>query len=254
MHIKKKSFSSDLPKIIQAINDADFLSIDAEFSGLGPGIDYIDNLQSRYGKVRAAANEYQLMQYGICAFKWDELKRVYMAKPFYAFLFPNNGKSFKSSPSSLAFLRKFNFDFNSWIDDGVPYLSLQDINAQKLKIDRLVYQKAALNEHDKEWVGSKIKEINDWLQHSNENNLKISNVNSYQRRLLYQTVPEETNGHVAVEASSEHNTILFKKLKDEDIVAVEDIQRKKSLRELESNIGFYKVMEAMVQAKKPIVV
>jgi hypothetical protein len=252
MLIKKKSFVSDLPKIIQAINEADFLSIDAEFSGLGPKDDYIDDLQSRYLKVRASATDYQLLQYGICAFKWDATKRNYSAKPFYAYLLSN--KTFKSSPSSLIFLRKFNFNLNSWIDHGISYLSCQEIETQKLKIDQFKYQKLELSGKDKEFVSQKLLEINDWLQHSNDNTLKISNVNSYQRRLLYQTVPEETNGHVSVENGSDFNTILFRKLKDEEIVAVEDIQRNKSLKELESSIGFYKVIEAIVEAKKPLVV
>lgn len=254
MLITKKSFAADLPKMITAINEADFLSIDAEFSGLGPNIDYIDDLQSRYGKLRAAAMDYQLLQYGICTFKWDSVKRIYMAQPFYAFLFPNSGRNFKSSASSLTFLRKYNFDFNAWIDNGISYLSSQDIDAQKIKIDRLVYQKMVLNEKDKEWVTQKFEEINKWLQFSHEKTLMIGNVNSYQRRLLYQTVPGETNGHVAVESGSEHNSIIFRKLKDEDIVPIEDVQKNKSLKELEYNTGFYKVMEAIVNAKKPLIV
>lgn len=254
MLITRKSFTSDLPKIINAIKDADFISIDAEFSGLGPSIDYIDDLQSRYGKLRAAAMDYQLLQYGICTFKWDSDKSMYLAQPFYAYLFPNSGKTFKSSASSLAFLRKYNFDFNGWIDNGISYLSSQDIDAQKGKIDRLVYQKMVLNEKDKEWVSLKLEEINNWLQSSHEKTMMISNVNSYQRRLLYQTIPQETNGHVAVEGGPEHNSIVFKKQKDEDIVPLEDNQKKKSLKDLEFNIGFTKVIEAIIDSKKPIIV
>ena len=254
MLIKRKSFVTDLPKMIHAINESDFLSIDAEMSGLGPNIDYIDNLQSRYEKLKIAATDYQLLQYGICAFKWDPLKGIYQAQPFYAFLFPNSRNHFKSSPSSLAFLRKFNFDFNSWIDHGLPYLCNHEINAKRAKINNIVYQKIVLNEKDTEWLALKMNEINDWLQHSSDKTLILNGVNSYQRRILYQSVPEETNGHVAVEGGPDHNSICFKKLKDEEIVSGNEIQRNKSLKELESNIGFYKVIEAIVNSKKPVIV
>ena len=127
--LTRSSFSKDLDVLLGAIRTADFIAIDTELTGLGLASDkleFLDTLQERYTKLRSSASQFQLIQYGICTYHWDQNTKGYIAKPFNAFLFPRSGsnamglnKTFVCQASSLEFLRNHKFDFNALINDGM---------------------------------------------------------------------------------------------------------------------------------------
>ncbi|CAO3593924.1 unnamed protein product [Absidia cylindrospora] len=128
MEILKKDFVASLPTICETLLDADFISIDAEFSGLStPNVKFnnLDNAQYRYNKVRQHIQAFMIVQYGVCAFKKTETG--YVAKPFNFYVFGGDtdnvasNRNFLSNASSLSFLRSNNFDFNKLIDEGIPF-------------------------------------------------------------------------------------------------------------------------------------
>jgi hypothetical protein len=129
MQVSPESFKEDLPWITGILEKADFVAIDCEMSGLGLAhdrLDFLDSLQERYAKVRTSAGQFQLVQYGVCAFTWDPVSGTYIATPVNAFIFPKTSsaalglqKSFLCQASSLEFLKTHSFDFNAWIEQGL---------------------------------------------------------------------------------------------------------------------------------------
>jgi poly(A)-specific ribonuclease len=135
MDVTNKTLRKLFPAIKAAIAEADFIAIDCELTGLNGAqsfdkLEFLDSIQDRYLKVRTSATSFQLIQFGLCTFQWSSFHRAYVAKPFNAYIFPKPSSSslgfnptFLCQASSLQFLRTHKFDFNAWINDGIPYVS-----------------------------------------------------------------------------------------------------------------------------------
>ena len=134
MQVTPESLQTDLQWITQILCAADFIAIDCEMTGLGMAhdrLDFLDSLQERYTKVRTSAEQFQLVQYGICAFKWESESKAYVATPLNAFIFPKASsgalgiqKTFVCQASSLEFLKSHSFDFNAWIEQGMAFYNV----------------------------------------------------------------------------------------------------------------------------------
>ena len=80
MDVTLKNFEEVLPKVKRAIELADFLSFDLELTGLHwdkesePTI--MDDLPTRYQKVRETASNFAIIQFGLCCFSRDSDKNV----------------------------------------------------------------------------------------------------------------------------------------------------------------------------------
>lgn len=92
---------------------------------------HADDMNDRYLKMRQAAKEFSIIQYGVCAFKKVD-DRHYVAKPFNFFIFGGDTegmtsqRTFLSNASSLQFLREHKFDFNKLIDGGIPFYNYSE--------------------------------------------------------------------------------------------------------------------------------
>ncbi|KAG8513495.1 Poly(A)-specific ribonuclease PARN, partial [Galemys pyrenaicus] len=115
-------FKSNLHKVYEAIEEADFFAIDGEFSG-------IPRLQTRGWHH---SMDFLLFQFGLCTFKYDYTDSKYITKSFNFYVFP---KPFsRSSPdvkfvcqsSSIDFLASQGFDFNKVFHNGIPYLNQEE--------------------------------------------------------------------------------------------------------------------------------
>merc|ERR1719187_2261122 len=74
MEITSANFKDRLPEIEKAIETATFVSIDGEFTGLNvlKGISSLDTPAERYTKIKDSARQFLLVQFGLCAFHYDE--------------------------------------------------------------------------------------------------------------------------------------------------------------------------------------
>uniref|UniRef100_A0A8B9GSA9 Poly(A)-specific ribonuclease PARN n=1 Tax=Astyanax mexicanus TaxID=7994 RepID=A0A8B9GSA9_ASTMX len=110
--------------VYSAVEEADFLAIDGEFSGIsdGPSVSALtngmDTPEERYGKLRKHSMDFLLFQFGLCTFRYDQTQAKYLTKSFNFYIFP---KPFsRTSPdikficqsSSIDFLASQGFDFN----------------------------------------------------------------------------------------------------------------------------------------------
>ncbi|CAM0142935.1 unnamed protein product [Umbelopsis sp. WA50703] len=144
MEVLRSTFLEKLPIVKRAIEDADYIAIDTELTGLNRPINgyrATDDLAARYEKVSQSAREFLIIQFGLACFKWNAAKRAYVAKPFNFYIFPSGEpreageRFFTCSSSSLKFLMECNFDFNKLIQEGVSYLTEEEITSYLERIN-----------------------------------------------------------------------------------------------------------------------
>jgi hypothetical protein len=128
IELTRYNFSDWSSKVISSIQDADFISIDSELTGLveeryQPIIYNNEVLERKYVEMAHSAKAFALIQFGIAIFKWDPKERIYEWSAFSFYLSPNTNNSdlFSIQWSSLEFLTENNFDFNRVIKEGIMY-------------------------------------------------------------------------------------------------------------------------------------
>ncbi|RUP47722.1 ribonuclease H-like domain-containing protein [Jimgerdemannia flammicorona] len=132
MEVLKDNFEEVLPIFTAAVENADFIAIDTELTGLNrptESQDFTDDTQTRYSKLRISASEFLVIQFGVCTFTWSDTQGVFVAKPFNFYVFPSGeprmagDRCFTCNSSSMKFLSGCNFDFNKLIRGGIPYMT-----------------------------------------------------------------------------------------------------------------------------------
>nr|CCD13380.1 unnamed protein product [Trypanosoma congolense IL3000] len=161
MQVTKDNLTAVLPKFMHLLQTCDFYAFDEEMTGINVSEiqeTITDTPEESYRAKRAAASRYNIIQVGICLF---QRKREgtetstpvsYVAHPFNFVLFPNHMDDLTDverpqdvvlSPSSLAFLRRHDMNFQSWVYRGMTYCNAA--------------QEAALRQKHEEKHGSKPK-------------------------------------------------------------------------------------------------
>ncbi|KAI8146903.1 ribonuclease H-like domain-containing protein [Fennellomyces sp. T-0311] len=265
MEILKDDFVKRFPLVADAILDADCIAIDCEFSGLrlntAPQSQF-DDLQMRYEKLREASKEFSIIQYGVCAFKKTG-SRQYSAKPFNFYIFggdtPNmtSQRSFLSSASSLQFLRSHNFDFNKWIDAGIPFYNFAETSSAVKRIDRpntfvnrqnhINFQ--TLSKPQAKFMEQTRKSIDNWLQRGNTAKpLIVQTNNAFIRRLVHQELQDSKYNGYLVGKTRDTKHMSISKLTDEE--------RKAHMRvdNIQAELNFRRVIELINQANCPVIV
>ncbi|CAM1310624.1 PARN (predicted) [Pycnogonum litorale] len=90
MEVTRSNFKNNLESIAESISEASFISFDGEFTGLsqGKGINAFDTPEERYLKLKEGATNFLLIQFGLCAFKYDSKKKMYTHRAFNFYIFP----------------------------------------------------------------------------------------------------------------------------------------------------------------------
>uniref|UniRef100_A0AAQ4QBQ7 Uncharacterized protein n=1 Tax=Gasterosteus aculeatus aculeatus TaxID=481459 RepID=A0AAQ4QBQ7_GASAC len=124
MEVTRQNFKDTLKTVCSAVEEADFLAIDGEFSGIsdGPNVSALtnglDTPEQRYAKLKKHSMDFLLFQFGLCTFKYDQEKSK--TSPDLKFI---------CQSSSIDFLASQGFDFNKVFCNGIPYLN-QDEEVQ----------------------------------------------------------------------------------------------------------------------------
>ncbi|KAJ3215259.1 hypothetical protein HDU67_000675 [Dinochytrium kinnereticum] len=218
----------------------------------------MDDLETRYGRVRRSAQEFLVIQYGVCTFTWNEKTKKYLAKPFNFPIFPATGSSefglhraFGCHPGALEFLERNGFDFSRWVRTGVPYLNHDDEDRIRHRIGKLSNRSdIPIDDQNREFVESSMSEVREWLQNSTEKVLKVAGHTSYKRRLIHQEVRKRFNSYLRTEGKG--LVVEVSRLTVEERNGGSgDVER--SLEELNDLVGFRKVIEMISRSKKPVV-
>ncbi|XP_047066896.1 poly(A)-specific ribonuclease PARN [Lolium rigidum] len=132
--VTRGNLSEALEELRARVRDAAFVGLDLEMSGVtsAPWRDTfeLDRADVRYLKLRDSAQRFAALQLGICPFRWDPAKSAFVAHPHNFFIFPRKELPYDSSSheflcqtSSIDFLAKYQFDFNTCFHEGISYLS-----------------------------------------------------------------------------------------------------------------------------------
>jgi hypothetical protein len=90
-----------------------------------------DSLYQRYDKLRRSVEKFSVVQFGVCTFK-QQPDGTFVAKPhnFYIFGGDNDSittkRAFSCLTSSIKFLHDNKFDFNKWIEYGIPFYNFSE--------------------------------------------------------------------------------------------------------------------------------
>ena len=117
LQVTRNNFLQTLPAIRQALDQCLFYSFDCEMTGLylqGQEDYSLDDIEDRYIKTAASAEQFLVTQFGLSAFRWTG--ECYEARTFNIHLFPaphdDVDRRFMCQASSLLFLASQGFDFN----------------------------------------------------------------------------------------------------------------------------------------------
>ena len=226
-------WSSGYPLACESLRGADVVALDLEFSGLH-GADALrphtmDDGNTRYLKMRHAAEQFQMLQFGVCCFRRLEGgggasgAERYASQPFNFWVFPGGppqgppqvpkwlDRRFTVQSSSVAFLAKNKFDFNRMIYEGIPYLTA----AQEVETHRRMVAEgrakvsgsrardggpgqpeAATPFHedaDRQFVEEAKAEVREWLRSAprSDQSFLLPDATAYRRKLLYEMVNRE---------------------------------------------------------------
>uniref|UniRef100_A0A3P8UMT9 Poly(A)-specific ribonuclease (deadenylation nuclease) n=1 Tax=Cynoglossus semilaevis TaxID=244447 RepID=A0A3P8UMT9_CYNSE len=114
MEVTRKNYKSCLNTVYSAIEEADFLAIDGEFSGIsdGPNVSALtnglDTPEERYTKLKKHSMDFLLFQFGLSSPR---------TSPDIKFI---------CQSSSIDFLASQGFDFNKVFCHGIPYLNQEE--------------------------------------------------------------------------------------------------------------------------------
>uniref|UniRef100_A0A8C6A1B4 Poly(A)-specific ribonuclease PARN n=1 Tax=Marmota marmota marmota TaxID=9994 RepID=A0A8C6A1B4_MARMA len=272
MEIIRSNFKSNLQKVYQAIEEADFFAIDGEFSGIsdGPSVTALtngfDTPEERYQKLKKHSMDFLLFQFGLCTFKYDYTDSKYVMKSFNFYVFP---KPFsRSSPdvkfvcqsSSIDFLASQGFDFNKVFRNGIPYLNQEEERQLREQYDEkrsqangagsLAYVSpnaskcpVTIPEDQKKFIDQVVEKIEDLLQSEENKNLDL----------------EPCTGLVVLHSftcsfyGKKERYIVISKVDEEERKKREQQKHAKEQEELNDAVGFSRVIHAIANSGKLVI-
>lgn len=285
MEVTRRNYKDCLNTVYSAIEDADFLAIDGEFSGIsdGPNVSALtnglDTPEERYTKLKKHSMDFLLFQFGLCTFKYDQTKSKYITKTFNFYIFP---KPFsRTSPdikficqsSSIDFLASQGFDFNKVFCHGIPYLNQEEEAQLREQTEERRNQQAngvgtpsyispssskgpahVPDEH-KDFINRVVEKVEALFSNSDKT-LDLDPCTGFQRKLIYQTLNRKfpKGLHVeTIETEKKERFIQVSKVDDEERKRREQQKLEREQEELNDAVGFSRVIHAISKSGKLVV-
>uniref|UniRef100_A0A8C0PX63 Poly(A)-specific ribonuclease PARN n=1 Tax=Canis lupus familiaris TaxID=9615 RepID=A0A8C0PX63_CANLF len=263
MEIIRSNFKSNLHKVYEAIEEADFFAIDGEFSGIsdGPSVTALtngfDTPEERYQKLKKHSMDFLLFQFGLCTFKYDYTDSKYITKSFNFYVFP---KPFnRSSPdvkfvcqsSSIDFLASQGFDFNKVFRNGIPYLNHEEERQLREQYDEKRLQSNGAGALS--YVSPNTSKCPVTIP---EDQKKFIDQVVFQRKLIYQTLSWKYPKGIHVdtlETEKKERYIVISKVDEEERKRREQQKLAKEQEELNDAVGFSRVIHAIANSGKLVI-
>ncbi|XP_066516460.1 poly(A)-specific ribonuclease PARN [Hoplias malabaricus] len=284
MEITRQNFKESLSAVYSAVEEADFLAIDGEFSGIsdGPSVcaltNGMDTPEERYGKLRKHSMDFLLFQFGLCTFRYDQTQAKYFTKSFNFYIFPkpfsrtSPDLKFICQSSSIDFLASQGFDFNKVFRSGIPYLNQEEEAQLREQYEEKRNQmngsgtpsyispssgKGPVNvpEEHKDFINTVVEKVEALLNNS-EKTVKLEPCSGFQRKLIYQTLNwKYPKGlHVeTVESEKKERFIQVSKVDEEERRRIEQQKHEREQEELNDAVGFSRVIHAISKSAKLVV-
>lgn len=154
------SFPHKLLALLISISEADFVSLDLEFTGIpsrlpgkepwkpNPGKTR-NTLEDRYKETRIAADRYHILQVGLTCACFDYLDNKYILKPYNISLSPLLNENYKLDvereihiqSGAATFLLNHGFDLGASFSRGVQYLSRKEAQGAQQRVNERLERK-----------------------------------------------------------------------------------------------------------------
>ncbi|XP_070166394.1 poly(A)-specific ribonuclease PARN [Polyergus mexicanus] len=273
MEVTCSNFQDVLSELDSILQNATFLSIDGEFTGLnsGPDAGPFDTPAQYYTKLRTGSMDFLLVQFGLSIFTYDSQTDKYSQRSynFYVFPKPMNRHApdcrFMCQTSSIAFLANQDFDFNKLFKYGIPYLRTNEEEklAKRLEEKQKIKEennqdfdiKIPISDNDKPRIEEICSRIEDFLA-SDAKEITIDKCNAFIRRLVYQETKIRWPNKVRVEGKVEntwHCLSIQKVGTKEEEERKENQKRENEKLEMKQAVGFSNLLKKIVESGKIIV-
>jgi len=287
MEVTKSNFLAVLPEVEEAIESADFVSFDTEFTGLTNKSEKVfmyEETSERYRKILKNTESYMQVQFGLCTFKWNKEDKKYTSKAYNFYIFPMTTSSLRSTPdrtfscqsSSLEFLVNQGFDFNKVFRKGISYvredekMSLrQEVDKKQLGMDNFEpgkkQRRSSLgssaiplngNPKLKKFVEDTIIEVRKFIQENKEDELVLDGCNSYLRKALYEHIPKTFDGNVFLDFKNVKGVrrLCVCKGSEEEYRKTKFANLKhKNEKDFQQAVGFSRIFKVLIEKAKLIV-
>ncbi|XP_073945025.1 poly(A)-specific ribonuclease PARN-like isoform X2 [Choristoneura fumiferana] len=226
-----------------------------------------DSPAEYYLRSLAGCKEFLLIQYGLCAFYWDEESDQYMNDAYNFYLFPRGRpgpeRTFLCQSSSLNFLASQGFDFNKLIREGIPYMTeptesrLRDMLAERQKSYSNDTNIINIPEENKQQIEDICQKVRQFLDEKKSNEMEIDRCNAFIRRLLFQELGARFKTEAFFETKILENKNRVLKVSritaETEVVDRESQKKEKEWEEFEDAIGFSKVARMLSQSEKLVI-
>lgn len=279
--VTRGNFAQVLPQVLEDIKSATFIALDTELTGLqltrAHKNSQMDDLITRYGKLRESVSSFGLLQVGLACFKWSDTRQKYKISAYSFYVFPSaaNGlqqeRKFTCQLGSLTFLSEYKFDFNKAFHEGIPFITRKE--EAIIKNNSIFYaapsengqmpQKSQkplilLKDEEKAIVSQVFEKIDEWLNNEKEAStsgfLDLPQMNSFQRLIFYQQIPLKYGELLSITKRS--NGILSVKraaLDPESRAAAFEEEKVQFEKALEEQIGFRRVVDCIIDNRIPVI-
>ncbi|XP_033090183.1 poly(A)-specific ribonuclease PNLDC1 isoform X2 [Trachypithecus francoisi] len=261
MDVGADEFEESLPLLQELVQEADFVGLDIEFTGLrsnlsGPQqISLFDLPSDWYLKTRQSVQQFTVCQIGLSVFSAIEGEaNKYIAHSCNFFLFPTTfgilDSEFSFQASSVQFLNQYGFNYNKFLKNGIPYMNEEQ--EKKIRHDILTGNWRVRSSPDKDQIKAVIDKVTRWLDLAKEGDwMTLPGIAGFQafevQLVLRQALPDiwtvlRDEGVVVKKVSKQHRWYLQNTSCDRESCWKENI--------LLSARGFSVFFQMLVKAQK----
>lgn len=269
MEVTSSNFQEVLLELDDVLENATFLGIDGEFTGLNSGHDAgaFDTPAQYYSKLRARSMDFLLVQFGLSVFTFNTKTQKYNQRSynFYVFPRPLNRAApdcrFMCQSSCISFLASTGFDFNKLFKLGIPYLTVTEEEKlmkrleEKQKIREEIAEILPISDTEKPQIEDICTRIDEFIT-SEAEELTIDKCNAFIRRLVYQEVRVRWPNKLKVESKNDTFgcSLVIQRLGNKEEEEQKEVEkREKEKMEVKQAVGLSILMRKIADSGKLII-
>eukprot|EP00347_Sterkiella_histriomuscorum_P012938 403366643 len=243
MEITVENFEEKFDLIAKSIRSCEFIAFDTEFSGSKIGYEdkphEFDSLDDKYRKNRSAVQKFLAFQVGITTFMWSNMKKKYIGRPFNFLVYPRHilqERYHHANSDTIDFLKRYSFDFNKVFRYGLTTLKLTIDNFKiRQQLSREIFKKFGFGYFRVEFSKDNDSFTVVRLQSNEDTGTPIS-------MSSFNNTDAKKNGKSSVNSKYQMSDKDFEMQNNQEVIDITEYE-----------IGFSKVVEEMINAKKPLV-
>ena len=269
--LTRKEWPSVSPAVMRALEKAEFVSFDLEFSGLSTKSAYV-GVDACYAGHAEAVKTFLPIQVGMCAARREE-DSSWSLTPFSLYVFPSDeDRVFSASSSTMRFLMSNGVDLNAWIGEGVGWLRPDEENKKRLsiqsRIDELKSLRSAAasalprpntgpiplpHEEDRVLINSVRMKVDEWLAQGSQIPLEIPMENAFSRLLSHTILSQEYPSLFSHSTRRGDSRVIVVFASKADLYKEQIESAHSELAQVSSALGVRQLFDLITERKLPLI-